>query len=243
MYSIYIVDDEQPIIQHLLTAIPWLEHGFEVIGSNTDPLAAIPEIIDIKPDVVFTDLKMPDMTGLELCARLKELGVGAEFIMLSAFDAYDAVREFFSMGGIDYILKPLDHKNAAQVLEKASRKLVQNQHRTPSVQFSPSQSKAFDELIQYVTDNFLKKHTLKELGERFGLNQTYICDLFSKQYNSTLIIFVTDLRMKEAARLIAENQHTIKEVSVLCGYRDYHHFARTFKQYFGKPPSKFQGGG
>ncbi len=66
MYSIYIVDDEMPIVQRLVNSIPWLEHGFEVVGFNTNVHTAISEITEKKPDVVFTDLKMPGCDGLAL---------------------------------------------------------------------------------------------------------------------------------------------------------------------------------
>ncbi len=243
MYSIYIVDDEQPTIRYLVDTIPWLEHGFEVMGFHTDPLAAISEIIEQRPDAVFTDLKMPELDGVELFKRCREAGVTAEFVMLSAFDAYDGVRDFFNLGGVDYILKPLDNDNAAMVLEKVSRRLAETHRQIPSVQFVPSQSQSFDELIQYVTVNFNKKHTLQSLSEKFNMNPTYICDLFSKQYDSSLVIFVTDLRMRTAARLITENEVPLKEIAVACGYYDYQHFTRIFKNHFGKTPTKFREGG
>jgi YesN/AraC family two-component response regulator len=241
-YSIYIVDDELPIVQRLVSSIPWLEHGFEVVGYSTNPQTAIAEIISLQPDVVFTDLKMPGCDGLELLNTLKENGIGAEFVMLSSFDEYQAVREFFLLGGVDYILKPLDHDNAALVLEKLSRKLASTHNLVPSVQFVSSKSQMFDDLIQYITEHFNKKHTLHDLSCRFNMNQTYICDLFSKQYNSTLTIFVSNLRMREASRLILENEVPIKEIAAFCGYRDYHQFAKAFKLYHGVPPSKYREG-
>ena len=82
----------------------------------------------------------------------------------------------------------------------AVQKLADKHHMTPTVQFAPSQSKNFDGVVNYVTENFSKKHTLEELSGRFSINPTYICDLFSKQYQSTLTIFITNLRMAKAAR-------------------------------------------
>jgi YesN/AraC family two-component response regulator len=224
-----------------VNSIPWLEHGFKVVGSNTNAGAAIHEIREKKPDVVFSDLRMPGYNGLELIEQLKGSGVDAEYIMLSAFDEYDAVRNFFLLGGVDYLLKPLDQDNAAIVLEKLSRKLASKNDLTPTVAFVPSQSSGFDDLVKYVAANFNKKHNLVDLSERFSLNQTYICDLFSKQYGSTLIVFVTNLRMKEASRLILETDTPLKEVAVFCGYSNYHQFAKVFKLHFGIAPSQFRG--
>ena len=240
MYSVYIVDDEHLAVQNLISSIPWLENGFEVVGSNTNAISAIAEITGKKPDVVFTDLKMPACDGIELIRRVKENAVDTEFIILSAYEDFKASREFFLMGGIDYILKPLDQDDAALVLETLSRKLASKHNQTPTVQFTPSQSTGFDDVVNYVTENFSKKHTLEDLSSRFNMNPTYICDLFSKQYQSTLTIFVTNLRMKEASRLILQTDTPLKEICFFCGYQDYQRFCKVFKTHFGKIPSQYR---
>jgi YesN/AraC family two-component response regulator len=235
------VDDELPIVQLLISSIPWLEHGFEVIGYNTNPQTAYTEIMEKRPDVVFSDLRMPDESdGIELIQRLTENRTQCEFIMLSAYDDFYASREFFRMGGIDYILKPLDNENAAIVLEKLSRKLASKQKQTPTVQFVPSQSKGFDEMIEYITANFNKKLSLIRLSELFNMNQTYICDLFTKHYSSTFTVFISNLRMREASRLILENDVPLKQISLHCGYSDYQKFCTAFKQHFGKTPTEYK---
>jgi len=242
MNSIYIVDDEKIIVDGLINTIPWLEYGFEVIGSNTDPETALNEITEKKPDVVFSDLKMPGCNGLELIDRIKERGIDTEFVMLSAYAEFEASRNFFLTGGIDYILKPLDQDKAGLVLEKVSRKLAGKKNQTPSIQFTPSQSVSFDDLVAYVTGNFNKKHSLNDLSERFNMAATYICDLFAKHYDSTLKIFITNLRMKEALRLIQETDTPLKEISSFCGYLNYQHFCRVFKAHYDKIPSDYREG-
>jgi len=234
------VDDEHMVVKDLIDSIPWLENGFEVIGSNTDSLSALAEITEMKPDVVFTDLKMPICDGIELTKSAKENGVDAEFVMLSAYEDFKACREFYQLEGFDYIDKPLNQENAAFVLEKLSRKLASKHHKTPTVQFAPSQSSGFDDLVTFVAENFNKKHTLEELSGRYSMNPTYICDLFSKQYESTLTIFVTNLRMEEASRLILKSDTPLKEISAYCGFQNYRHFCRVFKTHFNKSPSQYR---
>lgn len=238
MYGIYIVDDEKLVVDDLINSILWLENGFEVVGSSTNAIAAIDEITALKPDVVFTDLRMPACDGIELIKRVKESAVDTEFIILSAYEDFKASREFFRMGGVDYIVKPLNQSDAALVLEKLGRKLASKNNQTPTVAFVPSQSTGFDDLVTYVTGNFNKKHTLKDLSDRFNLSQTYICDLFAKHYESTLIIFVTNLRMREASRLILETDTPLKEIAIHCGYSKYYYFGKMFKAHFGKSPTR-----
>ena len=240
MYGVYLVDDEVRALNDLLDNIDWLENGFEVVGFSTAPQSAHKEIVDKKPDVVFCDLKMPVWDGIELIRQIKASGVTAEFIILSAHAEFEASREFFLMEGFDYILKPLDRDNAALVLEKLSRKLAAKHNQTPTTRFVRSNSKNFDSLVDYVIKNYNKKLSLNELAQLFSLSPTYICSLFGKHYDSTLTMFVSTLRMKEASTLISETDTPLKEVASVCGYPNYHHFCRVFKAHFGKPPSTYR---
>jgi YesN/AraC family two-component response regulator len=240
MYSVYLVDDEKLVLDKLVNAVPWLDNGFEVIGFNTDPHTAITEITEIKPDVVFCDMKMPKYTGIELIETLKGNGVSTNFVMLSAFHDFEACLDFFRLEGIDYFLKPLDQDNAAEVLETISRKIAKKYNQTPTTEFKPSQSQTFDDLIAYVNANFNKRLTLKDLSAAFNMSQSHICTMFQKQYDSTLIIFVTNLRMAEAKRLILETDTPLKEIAIHCGYQYYHRFCGIFKAYYEKTPSEYR---
>lgn len=72
MYSILIIDDE-PIVKIALRSIlPWEEHGFFICGTASNGLEAVPLIEKHHPDIIITDLKMPEMDGLELIRFLKE---------------------------------------------------------------------------------------------------------------------------------------------------------------------------
>ena len=92
MYTAYLVDDEELILDELIRTIPWMDNGFEVIGHNTSPNKALEEIEALAPDVVFSDLKMLGMDGNELIRSLKEDGVEAEFVMISAYDSFEKGR-------------------------------------------------------------------------------------------------------------------------------------------------------
>ena len=240
MYGVYLVDDEKLMIDSVITAISWPEYGFEVIGANDDPVMAAAEIISLKPDLVICDLKMPRLDGIGLIKTLKDASMNCEFIMLSAFGEFEASRDFFLMGGADYLLKPLDPQEAALVLEKLSRKLAEKNHLSPRTTPVATQTKAFDELVEYISGHFDEKHTLDSLSKQFNISPNYICNLFSKHYDSTLTIFLTSIRMREASKLLKETDTPLKDIAVRCGYQDYFYFSRMFKSYFGIPPTEYR---
>ena len=240
MYGVYIVDDEGLMIKSVMQTITWGENGFTVIGSSTNPQQAISDIQRLKPDLVFCDLKMPAIDGLSLIKNCKQLQLKCEFIMLSAFADFEASRKFFLMEGFDYLLKPLQQQEAELVLERLSRKLAAKNNLTPSTTFAATNTKAFDDLITYISQNFAKKYTLQSLSKQFNLSENYICNLFAKHYQSTLTIFLTNIRMQEATRLITSTDKALKEIAILCGYADYFYFCRIFKGHFNCSPTQYR---
>lgn len=106
MYSVLIVDDELFIRERLRTMIPWQEYGLEVVGLAEDGETALQLMALKKPDIVITDVKMPDMTGLEMIGKLKERGENAHFIILSAYGEFEYARQALQLGVTDYLLKP-----------------------------------------------------------------------------------------------------------------------------------------
>ncbi len=240
MYGVYIVDDEGLMIKNVMQTISWGENGFEVIGSSTNPVHALEQIKQNRPHLVFCDLRMPTMDGVSLIKACRENGLDTEFIMLSAFGEFEASRRFFVMGGFDYLLKPLQPQEAEITLERLSRKLADKYDLHPTTDFAPTGTIAFDELIQYITNNFQKKHTLQALARQFNLSEKYICNLFSKHYQSTLTMFLTNIRMSEASRLISGTEKSLKEIAISCGYSDYFYFCRIFKNYFSESPTEYR---
>ena len=104
MYSILIIDDE-PIVKIALRSIlPWEEHGFFICGTASNGLEAVPLIEKHHPDIIITDLKMPEMDGLELIVSEGKEYPG-EILVLSNYEDFDSVRSALLLGAADYLLK------------------------------------------------------------------------------------------------------------------------------------------
>ncbi|MCR5675788.1 MAG: response regulator [Lachnospiraceae bacterium] len=238
MYSVYLVDDDTLILEELINVVPWLDNGFEIVGSQTSSELALEEIVFLAPDVVFCDLKMPGIDGNELIKRLKDAGVDAEFVMISAYDSFENVRAFFQQSGFDYILKPVNNDDIQMVLEKL---LVRLSDKKPAKDTETlTENPGFNSLIAYVDEHYAEKLTLDMLSKRFGFSRNYICGLFSKHLNTSLSCYLTKLRMEHAKELLSDRTKLIKEVAVSCGYSEYYHFFRVFKSYYGISPKEMQ---
>ena len=87
MVGVYIVDDSKLFVNELTLTVPWAELGCRVVGSAVNAFDAEREIRDSRPDLVITDISMPERSGLELIERLGDLD-GMEFILISAYSRF-----------------------------------------------------------------------------------------------------------------------------------------------------------
>lgn len=239
MYKVFLVDDEEVIVNQVAHVVPWLDNGFEVAGLETNSKKALDKVISTKPDVVFLDLKMPFIDGHSLMKKVRDAGLETEFVMLSAYGTFEDAKIFFKQDGFDYLLKPIQLDEVQLVLEKLAVKLAKKypvQLETRNENMNP----AFLKLIEYIQENYQEKFTLHSLAKEFGLSTGYICNLFAKYYNTTLTCFVTDIRLKRAVELINDGKLTLKQIASESGYSDYFYFNKVFKAHFGVAPSQYK---
>jgi len=135
MYSILIIDDE-PIVKIALRSIlPWEEHGFFICGTASNGLEAVPLIEKHHPDIIITDLKMPEMDGLELIRFLKEKEYPGEILVLSNYEDFDSVRSALLLGAADYLLKiKIQPDTLLACLNKTTKKMQNTADRKDSPQ-------------------------------------------------------------------------------------------------------------
>jgi two-component system response regulator YesN len=245
MYRVLIVDDEPWVLRGIRNTFQWDNQGFEVIAETTDSLEAWDFIQASRPDVVMTDIRMPELSGIDLMKRSREAGIKAEFIIISGAADFHYAQETLRLGCFDYLLKPLEFEEADKLLERLQQHLEQTQQpRSPdsSNMQEPEMliNDKFKELLDYVNNNYNRDLNLKEMSAKFYINYTYCCDLFQKAMRSTFTDYVTRLRMKKAEQLLAENKLSILEISHHIGYKDYNYFSKVFKKWYGLTPSGYR---
>ena len=113
-----IVDDEAIARKILREELEQFD-GMEVAGEAEDGISALAAIHDLSPDLIFIDLQMPGMSGLDLIRRLPSAGHLPMVVIVTAFDQYAI--QAFEAGAIDYLLKPIGPDRLAQAVERAIR--------------------------------------------------------------------------------------------------------------------------
>lgn len=117
---VFLVDDEAPARARLRTLLADIiaQCPHQVIGEAENGLLALPLILEKRPDVVFLDMQMPGMNGLELAAHLLQHGAQAAIVFVTAFDEY-ALRAF-EVSALDYLVKPVRAARLAQTLSRVT---------------------------------------------------------------------------------------------------------------------------
>ena len=120
---VLIVDDE-PTPRERLRRLLDAETDVEVVGEAEDGRDAIQAIVDLRPDVVFLDIQMPELSGLEVARQIDEAR-GPLIIFVTAYDQY--ALEAFEVHAFDYILKPFDATRLRLPLRRARERLTKGE--------------------------------------------------------------------------------------------------------------------
>ncbi len=124
MYKVLIVDDEMIVRHAVKTLVKWEESRFEYAGSAANGMSALDMVSKSGVDIIITDIKMPEMDGLELIKQLMANGFNGEILVLSNYNDFDLVREALKCGAHDYMLKlTLKTESFMQALEEMAVKL------------------------------------------------------------------------------------------------------------------------
>lgn len=114
--KVLIVDDDQFVRQGLKRLIPWSDMGIEIVGEAWNGEIAYGMALELLPDLIITDVRMPVMDGIELSRRLRETTVDIFLIILSAYDEFNYARLALRYGVSSYIIKPLDEDKITQLI-------------------------------------------------------------------------------------------------------------------------------
>ncbi|CCX37639.1 putative uncharacterized protein [Clostridium sp. CAG:1013] len=105
MKRVLLVDDEFLVCSFMKGLIPWEQYGFTVAGQAENGKAALRKMEECQPDLVFLDVSMPDMDGIEVIRQLNKRYPNCRVVMLSSYSDFEYVREAMRYGASDYLLK------------------------------------------------------------------------------------------------------------------------------------------
>ncbi|HEY5584961.1 MAG TPA: response regulator [Ruminiclostridium sp.] len=164
MFKVMLVDDESIFIEHLEKIIDWNLHNCAICGIASDGVEALELINFEKPDIVFVDINMPNMGGLEVCKAVNSMEKPPRMVILTAHNEFNFVHKAINLGVFAYLLKPFDKDELVQALNKCVSDIEKNIEHQILLE-----DKNDDEVERYLRN-------IIELGKEASKNQNFEVD-------------------------------------------------------------------
>lgn len=131
--TVYIADDEKNICTLLKRLIDWEGLNLSLAGEANDGRTAWAEILEIKPDIVIIDIKMPEMDGLEVIQRVKAIQPEIAFVLISGHREFEYAHAAIRYGVENYLLKPINRQTLDETLRQTIGKLQKNRQQAQTI--------------------------------------------------------------------------------------------------------------
>ena len=130
MYRVVIVDDEEPVLDSFAFILEKESADFSLCGKARSGTEAIRIISDVKPDLVFMDIQMPGIDGIEAITHLRQHFPEIVFILATAYERFDIAQRAIPLGVFSYLVKPISRKALVEELHRVKAHLEQTQEHS-----------------------------------------------------------------------------------------------------------------
>ncbi|MEM7110717.1 MAG: response regulator, partial [Bacteroidota bacterium] len=246
--KIVLIVEDNPDLRNHMTSL--LESDFTV-KQSVDGQVGIEDALKLVPDIIITDLMMPEVDGVELCNTLKanEKTSHIPIIMLTAKADRGTKLDGLKTGADDFLTKPFDNEelfirvqNLIAQREKLQVKYEQTLRLAPSKIVVKSPEETFIKNALEVVDQNLSnsEFTVESFQTEMGMSRMQLHRKLKALTNFSASEFIRDIRLQRAEDLLIGNGLNVTEVAYSCGFNSVSYFTQCFKQKFGKSPSSYE---
>jgi signal transduction histidine kinase/ligand-binding sensor domain-containing protein/DNA-binding response OmpR family regulator len=220
------------------------------ISEAEDGLAGFAAATDLMPDLIISDVMMPNLDGYQLCEKLKndERTSHIPVILLTAKSSGESKMEGLELGADDYLIKPFD----ARELQVRVKNLIEQRRKLrerfasiikiepKDLTVTPKDAEFLQRAIDIVEANMNNEEfSVERFGREIGLSRSQLRRKITALTDFSPTDFILSLRLKRAARLLQQQAGTVSEIAYEVGFNNLSYFARAFKKQFGHTPSEF----
>ncbi len=250
MRKVMLVDDEPFVRRGMKLIINWEQYGYEVVAEAGNGTRAIEILEKERIDLVFVDIKMPGMSGLEMmeCVR-NSVNWRVDFVILTGFADFDYARKAIDLSVKAYLLKPVRRSELVDVLESLNREYKQKRNDRIGQRLiedgdreeeDTESDRLLQNVVSYVSENYNQNISLKSLGEHFYINNVYLGQIFKRKYGVAFRDYLNRIRIEKAAELLEETDDMIYIIAKKVGFGNADYFVNKFLQEKGITPRKYR---
>ena len=237
MLNVYIADDEVWIILGLKKLLEKIDIDTWVVGTANNGLMAKEEIGMFKPDVVFTDIRMPGLSGLDLLQAIPEVSPNSKVIIITGFAEFSYAQEAVQHHAYDYLLKPIKEEDLTRVLttliEERGEKICEPKQVTVS-------DRMIDNVVSDIRAHYTEDISLTSLAAKYNISMGHLSKIIKEHLQVNFSDYIAALRIQRAKELLSDESLSIQEIAEIVGYDDYFYFTKVFKKVEGISPSKYR---
>lgn len=247
-YRVLVVEDDEEIRKYICRELSADFHTSESINGKE----ALDKILKKAPDLIISDIMMPEMDGLTLCRKIRQNVTinHIPIILLTAKTSEEDNLEGLGTGADAYIVKPFSidilKKTVESIIKR--RELLRNsfsgkQEQTDRVQKIEAKSpdEKLMERIMNVINTQLNNPNLsvEMIAGEVGISRVHLHRKLKELTNQSTRDFIRNIRLQQAAALLAEKRHNITEVATLTGFSNMTYFSTAFKELYGMSPTAY----
>ena len=236
---VLLVDDEVMIREGFKQLFDWQAHDCEVVGEACDGMEALTQIDTLRPDIVIMDINIPIMNGLKVIQLSRIKHPNTAFVIVSGYDDFSYCREALRLQITDYILKPVNYEEFGTCIDSLKISLFERRVSS-AAEPEKQEERAITGITRYLQEHLAEEISLSVLAEQFHLSPQYISQLFKSEIGVNFLVYLTNIRMEKAKKLLLSTALSIAEVAEQSGYGDYRVFTKVFKKSEGITPSQYR---
>lgn len=248
-YRVLIIEDDDEIRQYMRNE---LNTDFR-ISECTNGREGLEVILRDKPDLVISDIMMPEMDGITLCRKVKQnINVNhIPVILLTAKSKAEDRIEGLETGADAYIVKPFN----TELLRTTASNLIANRERLRGQLIGEQQveekivkieMKSNDEILMGKVMKTINEHltdpalNVEMLAANVGMSRVHMHRKLKELTNQSARDFIRNIRLKQAATLLREKNLSISEVAYATGFSNLSHFSNSFREFYGISPTEYK---
>lgn len=247
-YRLMIVEDDDEIRNYISNEF---SKNYHIIESSNGK-EALSVILNKKPDIVISDIMMPDMDGITLCKKIK-LNVNINYIpviLLTAKCSDEDNIEGLSAGADAYITKPFNievlHNTIDNLLR--NREVLKNcytgnqeqEERQPRFEVKITDNKLLDRIMNVINKNISNPElSVDMIASEVGISRVHLHRKLKELTNQTTRDLIRNTRLKQAVSLLESKNYNVSEVALMTGFSNITIFSRAFKELYGLSPMNY----
>lgn len=248
--TILIVDDNSDIRSYIADS---LRDRYKILSAESGN-AAFRLIEENLPDVIISDVMMPDGDGLQLLQNIRADKAYSflPVILLTAKAEIEYRLEGLRIGADDYITKPFDiHElklrvnNILQARKRLKSVFLRKQENHAKIEIESESAESQDAIFlervkEVILENFKEEDfTVESLAEKLNQSRSNLYRKLMQLTNESPSAILKRIRLEQAAQLLKSNAGNVSEIAYSCGFNSVSHFSKSFSKAYGVPPTAF----